>query len=107
MDNVTVYNNACGDEEIYVNLPVMPSNIKNWNIGDFTPNIIYNGLNYSSTKSVVLDDMNYENIDLIKIDVQGWEKKVLQGLTSLISTNKQLLIVEFEEHQLKKNKLFK
>jgi len=102
LNNVTIYNNACGDEITDVNLPIMPSNIKNWNMGDFTPNIIYNGLNYSSTKSIVLDDMNYENIDLIKIDVQGWEKKVLQGLTALITNNKPIMIVEFEEHQLKK-----
>ena len=35
-------------------------------MGDFTPNIIYSGLNYSSTTSIALDNMNYENIDLIK-----------------------------------------
>ena len=39
-------------------------------------------------------------IDLIKIDVQGWEKKVLLGAMKLLKKHKPTLIVEFEKFQL-------
>ena len=39
-------------------------------------------------------------IDVIKIDVQGWEQKVLEGAKNLIKKNYPILIVEFEDDSL-------
>jgi hypothetical protein len=39
---------------------------------------------------------------LVKIDVQGWEKKVLMGMEKIMEKYKPTLIVEFEENHLKK-----
>ncbi len=59
--------------------------------------------NFSITKSIILDECNFLNkIDLIKLDVQGWEKKVLIGASNLLKIHKPILIVEFEVFQLSK-----
>lgn len=99
--NVILHNYACGDQNCEINMPVFNSN-NPINMGDITPNINITD-RYSISKSVILDDNNLsQKIDLIKLDVQGWEKKVLTGATNLLKTHKPILIVEFEDHQLKK-----
>jgi len=98
--NVIVYNYACGDSDCEVKMPIFDSD-KTVNMGDITPNIY--SRKYSITKSVALDNLVFTSkIDLIKIDVQGWEKKVLLGSTNLLKIHKPVLIVEFEYFQLKK-----
>lgn len=99
--NVTYYNFACGDVNCDVQMPIVESS-NMCNMGDFTPNL-NSGNKYSVTKSVLLDEMNFQSqIDLIKIDVQGWEKKVLLGALKLLNDCKPILIVEFEHFQLSK-----
>jgi hypothetical protein len=46
--------------------------------------------------------MNLEKVDLIKIDVQGYEKFILEGGIETIKKHKPIMIVEFEEFQLNK-----
>uniref|UniRef100_A0A6C0D0K1 Methyltransferase FkbM domain-containing protein n=1 Tax=viral metagenome TaxID=1070528 RepID=A0A6C0D0K1_9ZZZZ len=95
--NTTIYNLACGNENCSVQMPLF-NDSKIINMGDVTPNM--DCMNCTTTKSVVLDDFSFSNIDLIKIDVQGWEKKVLIGANHLLKINKPILIVEFEKFQL-------
>ena len=98
--NVICYNLECGDKRDDVKMPVF-ENESTVNMGDFTPTVLTTN-KYSITKSVLLDDINFEKIDLIKIDVQGWEKKVLQGAYNLLNKYKPALIVEVEWFQLQK-----
>lgn len=42
-----------------------------------------------------IDDHTFENISLIKIDVEGWELEVLQGSVETISKHKPILFVEY------------
>ena len=71
-------------------------------MGDITPNVNIHD-NFSISKSIILDEYNFSNkIDLIKLDVQGWEKKVLIGSKTLLKTHNPILIVEFEYFQLEK-----
>jgi len=102
IQNVILYNFACGDVNCDVKMPIIDDYISITNMGDFTPNVsIYN--NFSITKSVLLDEINFsKQIDLIKIDVQGWEKKVLIGSNIMLQLYKPVLIVEFEWFQLNK-----
>lgn len=98
--NVVLYNNACGDVNCDVKMPIFPNN-SIINMGDITPN--YCNHNFDIVKTVVLDDLKFStNIDMVKIDVQGWEKKVLLGSLNLLKTHKPILIVEFESFQLSK-----
>ena len=55
---------------------------------------------YSKIKTRTLDSFNLKNLSLIKIDVQGWEKKVLRGAKKTIKSSKPLLIVDLKKHQL-------
>ena len=102
IQNIVLSNYACGDTNCEVKLPVYDDTVY-VNMGDITPNILDNAKLYTNTKSIRLDDQLFNcKIDLIKIDVQGWEKKVLEGAKNLLKTHKPALIVEFEERQLKK-----
>ena len=74
-------------------------------MGDFTPNYTNNNNNnnnnnYSIIKSLPLDSIDFPQIDVIKIDVQGWENKVLDGAKNILSKYKPILIIEIESHQL-------
>jgi|SaaInlV_150m_DNA_4_1039716.scaffolds.fasta_scaffold00218_4 FkbM family methyltransferase len=102
IQNIVAYNHACGDSDTTVSLPIIPHNITEWNMGDFTPNIMLGRCKSNTVRSVILDNFDLPKIDFIKIDVQGWEKKVLSGLVQTLRKDKPILIVEFEEHQLSK-----
>ena len=102
LDNVTEYNFAIGDVNCDVKMPVMNDTMGQLNMGDITPNLIMSDT-FTVTKSLRLDDLIVaDNICLIKIDVQGWEKKVLQGAQNILKICKPILIVEFEYFQLSK-----
>ena len=99
--NIISYNYACGDENCEIKMPFFDNNCER-NMGDITPNIDCVN-NFSITKSVALDKIIFPSkIDFIKIDVQGWEKKVLLGMQEILKTHKPLLIFEFENFQLLK-----
>jgi len=99
--NILAFNNACGDEICRIKMPFIPEINYSINMGDFTPNhtSIYN---YTECESILLDNMDLPKIDFIKIDVQGWEKKVLLGCHNILQKDKPILIVEFEKFQLEK-----
>jgi len=99
--HVILYNDACGDTDCEVKMPIFNCN-STINMGDITPNCCPTDT-ISIARSVLLDNINFQSkIDLIKIDVQGWEKKVLIGAINLLKTHKPVLIVEFEYFQLEK-----
>lgn len=54
---------------------------------------------------VVLDkfaeDNNIQKLDFMKIDVEGWELHVLKGAKSLIEQHKPVILMEFNETNLK------
>lgn len=106
IDNVVVYNQACSNNFKIIQIPIMDTTREN-NMGDFTPNIInnYNILGTHKSSSVTLDSINFPKIDMIKIDVQGYEKFVLEGSQNLITKNRPIIIIEFEYHQLVKTNI--
>jgi FkbM family methyltransferase len=103
ISNIVSYNLACGDINCEIKMPIIENTQSSVNMGDFTPNILQNH-SFSVTRSTPLDEIDFPQIDLIKIDVQGWEKKVLIGGHTLLKTHKPVLIVEFEYFQLEKTK---
>jgi FkbM family methyltransferase len=105
VENVVAVNQACGDQNGEVKMPVFteePSRMLN--MGDITPNRGFSNNNFRTIPSIRLDYWNNScnEISLIKLDVQGWELKVLSGATELIKRHKPVLIVEFENFQLAK-----
>lgn len=47
---------------------------------------------------VPLDSFNYQNVDLIKIDVEGFEQRVLFGGEKTIKTNRPVIVIEDVGH---------
>jgi FkbM family methyltransferase len=50
-----------------------------------------------------LDDFEFTNVNLIKIDVEGWEFEVLKGAVNTINTHRPILLVEFTGGSSKKS----
>jgi len=46
---------------------------------------------------VTLDSYGYDDVDLLKIDVEGWELMVLQGAKKTIKNCKPVILIEVEE----------
>ena len=49
-----------------------------------------------------IDNYDFDDVDLIKIDVEGHEEYVIEGARNVIKTNMPILIVEIEQRHLKK-----
>ncbi len=47
-----------------------------------------------------LDDFDFDDVDLIKIDVEGHEAKVIEGAEKTIRRTTPVLIVEIEQRHL-------
>ena len=49
-----------------------------------------------------LDSYTFENVNLIKIDAQGFESYILSGAINTINKHRPYIFIEIEEDQLKK-----
>lgn len=99
--NIFSFEYALSDKDTKSKLPIISNNYQNSNMGNFTINELTSNF-YVKIESRLLDSFNFNNIDLIKLDVQGWEKKVLEGSRKTIAEYKPILIVELEDFQLEK-----
>jgi FkbM family methyltransferase len=48
-----------------------------------------------------LDSYNFTNVDMIKIDVEGFEEEILAGAIKTITSNKPVIVVEQQKHEYK------
>jgi FkbM family methyltransferase len=48
-----------------------------------------------------LDSYNFTNVDMIKIDVEGFEEEILAGAIKTITLNKPVIVVEQQKHEYK------
>ena len=51
-----------------------------------------------------LDSFNLNEIDLIKIDVEGFEEEILAGALQTIERNKPVLVIEQQKHEYKNDR---
>ncbi|HSN67472.1 MAG TPA: FkbM family methyltransferase, partial [Fusibacter sp.] len=60
--------------------------------------------NFSIIKVPVckLDSYNFQDVSVIKVDVEGHEKEVIEGAKQTILRNKPILLIEIEQRHLKK-----
>lgn len=107
LKNVNLHNNAVSEksnEEISIKL-LDYDEINNFGALELMPpvNSDQQHVNYCSTeivKTVVLDDF-VEKVDLIKIDVEGMEDKVLKGSLQLIKKNNPMFFIEIHKTDYK------
>lgn len=51
----------------------------------------------TTVKTIQLDELNLDEVDLIKIDVEGHEFFTLRGMVNTLKRNKPLLLIEIEK----------
>jgi FkbM family methyltransferase len=94
-NNVTLEQKACADQTGRGRLYLSKNDKGDGRIYDNLK-----GYGSLEIETITLDDyfaVHQANIDFIKIDAQGAEKRILQGMTKLLSGNKELkMVIEFQ-----------
>ena len=96
LTNIRLHN--CGVGEQKKKIQMNPINYNDSvNIGDLSI-----GENGETISVETLDEMIPNGFDFVKIDVQGYEKFVLEGSIESIKKYKPTIVIEVEDHQLRK-----
>lgn len=97
LENCHIYDIALGEttkDAKMVSINYLQEGI---NIGDLSL-----GSDGESIRVKTIDSFNFNRIDVIKIDVQGYETFVLDGALESIKQHKPIMIIEFENFQMSK-----
>jgi len=99
-DNIYPNNVALSDEKTMLKMENLQYHSENAiNIGnahlDACTHLAYNMVDVNT-----LDSFEFENVSVLKIDVQGYEPKVLDGAKETILKNKPVIFIEVEAPQL-------
>lgn len=89
--NVTLLENAVGSESGKLLIKYVAGNSGNSRVccpGDDLMQLHINA------RAVTLDELRFESVDLIKIDVEGWELRVVEGARHLITRCRPVIVVE-------------
>lgn len=96
LDNVIAYNVAIGDEDKMTTVEVPNYFDKGYiNLGDVHVNVPG-----ESVQMKKLDDYEFSNLSVIKIDVQGYESYVINGSKNTIDKHRPFIFMEIEGDQL-------
>jgi len=93
-DNYIIHNVALGSKESFINMHIVEGNTGHSHID---PQSI--GIGTIPLKT--LDSFNLNNIDMIKIDVEGFEEEILKGAEETIKRNKPIMVIEQQKHEYK------
>ena len=93
--NTTVYQYGCSDTEetMYVEERFTMTKKQN-NFGGITLQNKKSENNDEPIQTRVLDNMNLPKIDIVKIDAEGMEERVIKGMREIIKRDKPIFIVE-------------
>jgi FkbM family methyltransferase len=100
--NVYCHNAAIGHESGQVRIEVPNYFQRNGLVNYGDVHITDNEENSEVVNMWRLDDLEFNNLRLIKIDTQGFEPNVISGAVETIKKHRPFIIVEIEEGQLNK-----
>ncbi len=92
--NYIVESVALGRTETFIEMSIVQGNTGHSHINPTS-------LGKGTIPLKTLDSYNYENIDMIKIDVEGYEEEILAGAMNTILKNKPVIVVEQQKHEYK------
>ena len=92
--NYTMHNAALGNKESSIEMNIVQGNTGHSHIDP-------NSLGKGTIPLKLLDSFNLSNVDLIKIDVEGFEEEILQGGKETILRNLPVIVVEQQKHEYK------
>jgi len=103
-DNVTLFPYALSDQESEADFAVNPGS---WNQGTFSLSGNSTGPGTQRVLIKVADDMpeiqSLPSLDLVKIDVEGFEFQVLRGLAKTLHKHKPRIIFEYDDNYWRNN----
>ncbi len=98
-ENITLFPLALSDKEETISVNI---NEHNWNQGTFSLKQANSGSTPQEISIKVGDEVeeikNLPRLDLIKIDVEGFEYPVLRGLKETLQKHKPRIIFEYDRH---------
>jgi FkbM family methyltransferase len=99
LKNIRIISSVISSEKIEMpSLSINPS----WSLsGDKEPEILYKPM--ISTVDSIYDDQKLSRVDLLKVDVDGYDFKVLQGSCGVLENNKPMVFCELCEYSLNEN----
>ena len=92
--NYTMNPVALGREESFIEMNIVQGNTGHSHIDP-------KSLGKGTIPLKTLDSFNYTNVDMIKIDVEGFEEEILAGAMNTIERNKPVIVVEQQNHEYK------
>lgn len=93
-DNYSVFQIALGNQESFINMNIVQGNTGHTHVDK-------NSLGKGNIPLKTLDSFNFNDVDLIKIDVEGLEEEILHGAKETIYSNKPVLAIEQQKHEYK------
>lgn len=106
VENVTLHTVALGETETETEIMLHPRNGGHNHLQHYDKNPRarqQNNTRETQTVSVkTVDDYDFERVDFVKIDVEGYEYFVLQGAVQTIKRERPLLQLEIVGHQCRK-----
>lgn len=95
--NIILFNCGIGDKNENKEMSPIDYNSPSVHMGDLSL-----GVGGEKIEVKTIDSLDIPKVDFIKIDVQGYEKFVLSGAQQTIHSHKPTLIIEMEDHQLRR-----
>ena len=92
--NYSLYPVALGNRESLIEM-----NIVQGNTGHSHVNL--ESIGKGSIPLKTLDSFNFKEVDMIKIDVEGFEEEILLGAINTIEKNNPVLVIEQQKHEYK------
>lgn len=100
--NININNYALGDKKANKRLLISDNNLLH-TINDSSYDLEKNHSNYQNVKMTTIDSFIKDKVDIIKIDTEGYEKKVILGSKETIKNYLPLLLVSKEHNFNQKN----
>jgi FkbM family methyltransferase len=92
--NYTMHPLALGKEDSFIDMNIVQGNTGHSHIN-------MNSYGKGKIPLKTLDSFNLDNIDMIKIDVEGFEEEILIGAEQTIIRNHPVLAIEQQKHEYK------
>jgi FkbM family methyltransferase len=90
--NYTIHQMALGQTESFIEMNIVQGNTGHTHVDQTS-------IGKGTIPLKTLDSFNFDNIDMIKIDVEGFEEEILAGAMDTIKRNKPILVVEQQKHE--------
>ena len=102
LGKIKIHNLAISDKDgkLILNIPVNKGKIES---GLASLEKIHTLCEYRTIKVKTIDSYNFDDVSLIKIDVEGHELSVLKGAIETVKRCKPIILVEIEQRYIKRD----